>query len=80
MGKTADRMPEQEELKIASGIEKMWRIEEHLSNRTETRYVAECSKLSAQQAAAKIWAQWKLFSLLSIKLNAYLEIEKNNLE
>ena len=69
MGRTTDRVPERESIKLAFGAEIKWQFEDCNSEQVETGNSTGRSTLSAQEAAAKIWTQWKLCVVLSINCN-----------
>jgi hypothetical protein len=67
-------MLEQEEMKISSSKEKILQIKECISKQEESKFSTERSKLSAQEAAAKIWRQWMVCKVLSIGLNPRVKL------
>ena len=73
------RVFKEEARKTVSGFEKKWPFGDDISEKFETGCSAECSVLSAQEVAEKIWKEWKHCFELSIHLNAYTEMENSNL-
>ena len=79
MEKTTTRVLKEAVMKTVSGFEKKWPFGEDISEKFETGYSTERSALSEQEAAEKIWKEWKHCFELNIHLNAYFELENNDL-